>query len=315
MSSRPSTGDADRHEDRLPTLIEVLNRRTLPPVDLYSFYIYMRDQQRSVDYLDFWLDVSQHLSLCRHYVRELRRSVLLATPDIEKREKSATASSKHSSQHHYDSFDLGEPSGARSVDSEKAPGSEEQRLSRFLRDEPSSRDSNGRVDRIVGGDSRGSRDSSPMRRLHSGHSSSQSSNEHDPSPQHTVGRADIKASAEKILYTFLLPGSEREIILPQNILNSVVEAIESDGRDDPEVFDEAKEYVFQAMERDAYPGFLRAKALGNLVPPSLMLRLIIGLLAMFGAFWTSFILIFLDYSRAWRCWVSLTRLDSCDTLV
>ena len=40
--------------NRLPTLFEVLSRRTLPPVDLFSFYIYMRDQQRSVDYLDFW---------------------------------------------------------------------------------------------------------------------------------------------------------------------------------------------------------------------------------------------------------------------
>lgn len=40
--------------NRLPTMFEVLSRRTLPPVDLYSFYIYMRDQQRSVDYLDFW---------------------------------------------------------------------------------------------------------------------------------------------------------------------------------------------------------------------------------------------------------------------
>ena len=42
--------------NRLPTLFEVLSRRTLPPVDLFSFYIYMRDQQRSVDYLDFWYD-------------------------------------------------------------------------------------------------------------------------------------------------------------------------------------------------------------------------------------------------------------------
>lgn len=40
--------------NRLPTLFEVLSRRTAPPVDLFSFYIYMRDQQRSVDYLDFW---------------------------------------------------------------------------------------------------------------------------------------------------------------------------------------------------------------------------------------------------------------------
>lgn len=47
----------DLSRNRLPTLFEVLSRRTLPPVDLFSFYIYMRDQQRSVDYLDFWFVV------------------------------------------------------------------------------------------------------------------------------------------------------------------------------------------------------------------------------------------------------------------
>lgn len=48
--------------NRLPTLFEVLSRRTLPPVDLFTFYIYMRDQQRSVDYLDFWYRISLRLT-------------------------------------------------------------------------------------------------------------------------------------------------------------------------------------------------------------------------------------------------------------
>jgi hypothetical protein len=125
------------------------------------------------------------------------------------------------------------------------------------------------------------------------------------SPQHTVARADIRASAEKILYTFLLPGAEREIILPQGILSDITNSIETEGRDDPEVFDAAKDYVFQAMERDAFPGFLRAKALGNIVQPSLMLRLIIGLVAFAGALWAAFVLIFLDKSRTTRCWLIL----------
>lgn len=46
------------HRERLPTLYEVLSRRTSAPVDLFFFYIYMRDQQRSVDYLDFWYVVN-----------------------------------------------------------------------------------------------------------------------------------------------------------------------------------------------------------------------------------------------------------------
>lgn len=138
--------------------------------------------------------------------------------------------------------------------------------------------------------------------------SPQFSNSHDittdsNSPAHTVARQDIRASAEKILYTFLLPGAEREITLPGSITQEVTTAIEEYGRDDPEVFDVAKDYVFQAMERDAFPGFLRMKALGNLIPPTLIMRLILGLIAMFGAFWTGFILIFLDKSRLTKCWL------------
>lgn len=50
----PPSPMPDPNRNRLPSLDEVLNRTTAPPVDLFCFYIYMRDQQRSVDYLDFW---------------------------------------------------------------------------------------------------------------------------------------------------------------------------------------------------------------------------------------------------------------------
>jgi hypothetical protein len=134
-------------------------------------------------------------------------------------------------------------------------------------------------------------------------SSPQDLNSDSNSPAHTVARADIRASAEKILYTFLLPGAEREIILPQNITHEITISIEDHGRDDPEVFDAAKDWVFQAMERDAFPGFLRLRALGNLVPASLLMRLIIGLFGMFAGFWVGFTFIFLNTNRVTRLWV------------
>ncbi|CCG84707.1 protein of unknown function [Taphrina deformans PYCC 5710] len=125
------------------------------------------------------------------------------------------------------------------------------------------------------------------------------------SPNHTINRRDIRASAERILYAYLIQGAEREISLPPHIIRGIATAIEVDGRDDPEVFDEARDYIFQAMEREAFPGFLRSKALGNLVPISSIARLVIGLLALLGAFWTAFALLFLDYSRSTRVWVLL----------
>lgn len=94
------------------------------------------------------------------------------------------------------------------------------------------------------------------------------------------------------------------------MVQQIIVSIEEENRDDPEVFDAAKDYVFQAMERDAFPGFLRARALGNLVPTSSTLRLMLGLLSMFAAFWVAFILIFLDYPRHIRVWVCLPSLMS-----
>ncbi|KAK0384181.1 hypothetical protein NLU13_8269 [Sarocladium strictum] len=271
----------DLTRNRLPTLFEVLSRRTLPPVDLFSFYIYMRDQQRSVDYLDFWLDVAQHMSLCRHYVRELRRSVLVGTPDIQSKRSSAILENMG---------DLEPRAAGPSMYATEKEKDQDAQMSAFLREghpPPIPQSDSGRMP--------------PNPHFSNSHDVTTDSN----SPAHTVARQDIRASAEKILYTFLLPGAEREITLPGSITQDVTTSIEEYGRDDPEVFDVAKDYVFQAMERDAFPGFLRMKALGNLIPPTLIMRLIVGLLAMFGGFWSAFILIFLDKSRETRCWLIL----------
>lgn len=226
----------------------------------------------------FRLDVAQHMSLCRHYVRELRRSVLVSTPDLDK-------NGSHRSSQALEMPD----------DHEYELKNDDQRLSAFLRSEGTSlQDSTPR--RSIGETLQ-----TPGRPSSSAHDATHTGS---ASPGVGVSRTDIRASAEKILYTYLLRGAEREIVLPEVILQSIANAIEVDGRDDPEVFDEAKDYVFQAMERDAFPGFLTAKALGNLVPASAMIRLIVGLLAMFAGFWAGFALIFLDIKpKATRLWV------------
>jgi len=193
------------------------------------------------------------------------------------------------------------PAGGPSMLSSEKERNQDAQMSAFLRSEGA-----------IGHSPSSSLGSNNMRRTASGERpprasfmSSPNGQTTESSPEHTVARPDIRQSAEKILYTFLLPGAEREIGIPDELVQEIITSIEEHGRDDPEVFDAAKDYVFQAMERDAFPGFLRAKALGNLVPTSMTLRLAIGLLAIFGAFWTGFILIFLDYPRHTRAWVSL----------
>ena len=230
------------------------------------------------------------MSLCRHYVRELRRSVLVGTPDLEK------DSTKRLSSQLEMMGEMGHgPAGPSMYASEKEREQNAQ-MSAILREQPATPG--------TPGFSHESPQSSQERRARASTNLSTPGQMTDSaSPAHAVARDDIKASAEKILYTFLLPGAEREITLPGSITQDITAAIEQEGRDDPEVFDVAKDYVFQAMERDAFPGFLRARALGNLIPPTIIARLIIGLVSIFGGFWTAFILIFLDRSRLTRCWV------------
>ncbi|KAI9728536.1 MAG: Bud site selection protein, Revert to axial protein 1 [Cirrosporium novae-zelandiae] len=285
------TTNPDLNRNRLPTLHEVLTRRTLPPVDLFNLYIYMRDEGKYVDSLDFWLDVNQHLVLCRHYVRELHRSTLIETPDP------TIAGSKRSSAI-LDNLDLDPANeGNLSQIDEKA---QNQRVSAFLRSENghSPHGSTGSQQSNAHTHTRGPSGERPPRPsfMTSNHNS-------NSSPGHTVSREDLMRSAEKILYTYVLPGSEREIALPRQVQESIITAIEEQGRDDPQVFDGAKDWAFQAMEREAFPAFLRAKALGNLTRKDAMFRLIIGLVSLFGGFWTGFALVFLNQPRHIRCWV------------
>lgn len=229
------------------------------------------------------------MTLCRHYVREMRRSVLIGTPEPEH-------ASKRSSQILESMGDLNYAAPGPSMYATDKDRDQDAQMSAYLREDRASPTAAGFHD--------SPHSSGERARPSPGTGSTPRDLMTDSnSPFHEVARQDIRASAEKILYTFLLPGAEREIVLPSQITEEVTRAIEEEGRDDPEVFDLAKDYVFQAMERDAFPGFLRMKALGNLIPPTLIMRLIIGLVSMFGGFWAAFVLIFLNSPRLTRLWV------------
>ena len=240
-----------------------------------------------------WLDIKQHTSLCRVYVRELRRSVLVATPEFEKDLSSDRGGTRSRSQSPSSVDDAATGSLVKSAVYHDRPphagGGQigDHNISPFLR---STSQQGFHPEQAQG------RGVSPP-----GQRDSEDSDV--PRQQRLINRSDLRSAAEKILYTYLLPGSEKEVVLPREMVLDIQTAIEKDGRDDPEMFDVAREYIFQAMEREAFPGFLKAKAMGNLIPVSCLARLILGLLGLFGGFWAGFAMIFLGYSRVTRCWV------------
>ena len=125
-----------------------------------------------------------------------------------------------------------------------------------------------------------------------------------------ITRMDLVASAERIYLRYLSPAGtvgspeNHEIYLPPALrihsfpLSSTQEPKSQSELNMmahiPDMFHAQKEYCFRAMEQDAFPRFLRAKAFGNLTPLSALVRLVLGLLILWIGLATAFSLIFLD---------------------
>lgn len=300
--------------NRLPTLAEVLARRTLPPVDLYCFYLFMQ-REGSEDALDFWLDVQQHENLCRAYFKDLRRSGRdvqedwpgyyqearargsIYSPVTGIRAAEVATAHDDKTQEQAESM-LG--GYGRASDGEwhlPAPGQP-----RFPGDpdfesrRPSMSD---RAERKTTLFKRGSFAPTVLPRTTA------------------ITRMDLVASAERIYARYLLPGSEKEIYLPPplRITSFPLSSSSAPDLEDeqqqaalarvPDMFHAQKEYVFRTMEADVFPRFLRAKAFGNLTPISALIRLTLGLLALWAGLATGFSFVFLDVYRRKRLWVIL----------
>ncbi|KAJ1034128.1 hypothetical protein NDA18_000997 [Ustilago nuda] len=324
---RPISLQSSRPRQRLPTLAEVLARRTLPPVDLYCFYLYLQ-REAAEDALDFWLDVQQHENLCRAYFKDLRKSGKSVKEDWP--------------QYYAEALERGsiynKINGINDQSANTTTGSR--------RGPETSWDHQSRVESPESNYSTLSHAPSPLPRA-AGEASGAVLNaprfpgDPDYLAQQTraerksilakrgsvaptvisrsaaITRIDLIASAERIYARYLLPGSEKEIYLPAPLrINSfpISSSTLPHPQDEeqqralariPDMFHSQKEYVFRTMEADVFPRFLRAKAFGNLTPISVLMRLSLGLLALWAALATAFSFIFLDVNRAKRCWVIL----------
>ncbi|TNY18001.1 RGS domain-containing protein [Rhodotorula diobovata] len=163
------------------------------------------------------------------------------------------------------------------------------------------------------------RQGAPSRRSHKRHSTAQA----QPIIARTaaISRTDLIASAERIFSRYLMPGADKEVYLPPSLritsfplsssqLPSVTHPDyerEADAQARvPDMFHAQKDFVYRAMEGDSFPRFLRAKAFGNLTPLSGVVRLVVGLFALWAGLATAFAFIFLDAKpKVRRLWVIL----------
>ncbi|KAM0790982.1 hypothetical protein ACM66B_004283 [Microbotryomycetes sp. NB124-2] len=329
--------------NRLPALAEVLRRSTRPPVDLYCYYLFLQ-REGSEDSLDFWLDVQQHENLCRAYFKDLRKSGRPVKDDwpryyeyartrgsiygpvtgIRRGEGSSeyerfTQPDSPQTSEHAEKVDKG---SAVSLSVDRGDHSSELARNQMRTPTPNSQLQPNRYPL-----------SPTLRALYShddenaaGQTTSNKRRQSAPAQPYimrdaAINRTDLIASAERIYSRYLMPGAEKEVYLPPALrvhdfpLSSAVLPTVSHPDYDreadaqarvPDMFHLQKEYVYRAMEQDSFPRFLRAKAFGNLTPISALVRLGLGLLALWIALATAFSFIFLDYKpKARRLWVIL----------
>jgi hypothetical protein len=268
MSYHKEEYKQDPHGD-LPTLDQVLTRKTLPPVCLYNFYIIMRDRLKMEEVLDFYLDLQHHELLWKRYVKAMHRTGHLSESDLSDGYQSPRVLSRLSQNP--------PTSSIISTSLSTSPQLHQQTLQ-------------------------------PMSLLRPSLGSSISTTTDNLQGKKAIvpSRKDLIDSSQRLLLRYLVPSATKEITqLPRELVLALRKELEKpDPRDDPLLFQEAKEYLFDYMQRQAYPKFLRLKVWGNVTLYQQLGRLVLGLVCLLAALTTSLSFIFLGYPQ-WgiRFWV------------
>lgn len=315
----------------MPTLWEVLNRLSESPVDLWSFYVFMREHYGCVEYLEFWLDVAAHRALCKECMRlEIRRLSQQrhmssdTTGDRSSSQQQVRSSGSPSSSVLFDMLreDVLESSpDLEKVDppeqSARSAGEKKDTISRlstlldqFQKQDSAQLQSTPEKNRRPTSHPTGHQRVVSLELAPTGRGYQQVPSTGSPNSSSTFN--GVRESAERIIATYLMPGAPNEMLLPEDSTGKSLStsirqaALSPGGIKSPRLFDQAAEYVFDALEREVYPAFLSRRALSNVQPVSSALRLAVGLLSLFGAFWIGFVFILLDWHpKRSRCWVIL----------
>ncbi|WWD21919.1 hypothetical protein CI109_106407 [Kwoniella shandongensis] len=316
--------------NRLPTLQEVLDRRTRPPLDLFCFYIFLQ-RESSEDALDFWLDVQQHENMCKAYFKDLRRSGRSVQEDWPEFAAHARTNGSHFSPLLSLPSEPNSPNPALSPDPDNMGGARSPSpLARERRDTESHGAAHPNFSPTMAGGEFGSQGPRAPRDRPSTTPSGRGmslrgkwTERRSKAPtviarDRAIEKAALVESAERIYLRYLLPGAEREIYLPPSL--RVNNFPISNGTEAspliPDLYHAQKVYIFKALEQDAFPRFLRAKAFGNLTPLGSFVRLIAGLLCLWGGFVLAFSLIFLDHKpKITRLWLILPFIFATNLLL
>lgn len=120
-----------------------------------------------------------------------------------------------------------------------------------------------------------------------------------------ISRETLRQLSHNLLLKYFVDDSEKNLNISPHLNRQVVHAIQVEGRDDPDVFNMVKRYVFSRLESDHLPNFLNFIAIKN-VNRTTNSRIVVGFFFLFISFWIAFSLIFLDEKKRYRCVVLVT---------
>lgn len=280
-------------------------------------------REDSEDILDFWLDVQQHENLCRAYFKDVRKSGRTIKDDWPQYWDYA----RRRGSIYGTVVGLGNTARDGGVGTKRSTASTGEMMAENEKDPFSARSLSPRSPTPVGVYEREKekrvaspsdpydppRSSTPFS-LSGRHSALHKRVSRAPTviPRSAaITRMDLVASAERIFFRYLAPPSHstdpadnHEIYLPPSLrIHSFPLSSQHEPRNQeeanalaqiPDMFHAQKDYCLRAMEQDAYPRFLRAKAFGNLTPVSALVRLVLGLVILWIGLAVGFSLIFLD---------------------
>jgi ABC-type glycerol-3-phosphate transport system permease component len=273
------------------------------------FYLFLQ-REGAEDILDFWLDVQQHENLCRAYFKDVRKSGRTIREDwpeywdYARRRGSIYGTVVGMSG----TTGTGKRSTASTAEMLAAGDTEKQALAGARSPSPDARlhpptSPHDRAATAVGSEFEPARSTTPF--SFTGRTPTFFQRRASRAPtviprSGAVTKEQLMKSAEYIYLRYLSPAGStpeesHEIYLPPALrIHSFMPDEPGGLAQVPDMFHAQKEYCFRAMEQDAFPRFLRAKAFGNLTPVSALVRLIAGLICLWIALATAFSLVFLD---------------------
>ncbi|KAJ1918453.1 Bud site selection protein, Revert to axial protein 1 [Mycoemilia scoparia] len=278
----------------LPTLDDVLARRSGFPLCLYHYFSYLRDVEHCENILEFWLDLSAHEELCRLYVKQL---------DYDSPNNSNNQDGSNSAASDDPEVGMAEPILPLYYISKRIIESDPEGAAKMNSDNFNFEVTNDPHLTEVSRQTALAGTGPAPRCMQHGFCQAPWPSLALNNEKHVleVTRDTIRASAENLYYRYLVDSSPREIPVPSEIRNTIGEGLEQYDRIDPEIFHLVKRQVYHTLRDESFPRFLRECAIHNITSLSPLPRFTFGLLLLFISFVFEFSLIFLNVTpKGWR---------------